>query len=368
MSRFLVKTSLVLVLTFLICQLVHNCVVRPFAETAFFCCTVYSQEANGNKDNDGETNGEINWSIDGESDEDTSLKGAEDIDNLGVPEEEITIAVELGPIVFLQQNSERGKAYTFNFNVRVFPENTGGTIKLEIYENPEGSEGGEQPIHSIYVDAAVPGSLYPVKETWLVPADVQQGKDKYKVTAVYQKDDIIVKSDSKIFSLWEIPKPLADPLPEEGIPSTPIKVQLKMPDGGPSDVKFYYTLDDTAPDAGSNKYPDKEIEVGSFLEPLTAVAEKDGVFSEAATYYYNFSYEDCFIATAAYGSPLEPSVMLLRQFRDRYLLTNSPGRLAVGLYYRFSPPAARIIHDHEILKNTVRWLLKPVVYLISFFP
>lgn len=67
----------------------------------------------------------------------------------------------------------------------------------------------------------------------------------------------------------------------------------------------------------------------------------------------------CFIATAAYGSPLHPQVMLLREVRDRYLLSNRPGRLFVDAYYRFSPPAARFIGDHETLKAATRICLLP---------
>jgi hypothetical protein len=37
----------------------------------------------------------------------------------------------------------------------------------------------------------------------------------------------------------------------------------------------------------------------------------------------------CFIATAAFGSPMAPEVALLRAFRDSWLLTNSPGRIFV---------------------------------------
>jgi PKD repeat protein len=69
----------------------------------------------------------------------------------------------------------------------------------------------------------------------------------------------------------------------------------------------------------------------------------------------------CFIATAAYGSPIEPQVELLREFRDRFLLTNPTGQIFVMLYYTFSPPAAEFIAQHESLRTVVRVALLPVV-------
>jgi hypothetical protein len=73
----------------------------------------------------------------------------------------------------------------------------------------------------------------------------------------------------------------------------------------------------------------------------------------------------CFIATAAYGSYLHPRVQLLRDFRDRVLLTSSPGRAFVAIYYRVSPPLADVIRRHEFLRTMVRLLIAPVVCSVA---
>jgi len=74
----------------------------------------------------------------------------------------------------------------------------------------------------------------------------------------------------------------------------------------------------------------------------------------------------CFIATAAYGSYLDPHVQVLRHFRDNYLLTHRPGQAFVGYYYSVSPPIADYIKQHELLRTVTRLILTPIVYGLEY--
>ena len=74
----------------------------------------------------------------------------------------------------------------------------------------------------------------------------------------------------------------------------------------------------------------------------------------------------CFIATAAYGSPLDSRLSILRDFRDGYLMTNRPGRALVRFYYRHSPPLADFIANRDWLRAVVRGLLTPVIATIEY--
>ena len=71
----------------------------------------------------------------------------------------------------------------------------------------------------------------------------------------------------------------------------------------------------------------------------------------------------CFVATAAWGSPLASEIGALRGLRDRHLQSNAVGRAAVSAYYAVGPGLAEIIAEHEGLRTAARTLLTPLVEL-----
>jgi hypothetical protein len=107
----------------------------------------------------------------------------------------------------------------------------------------------------------------------------------------------------------------------------------------------------------------------------TGVLDSEGV-AMASTYSWSFTTAGtapvtssgsgggggggCFIATAAFGSALEPRVVSLREFRDLYLLPSSSGRAFVELYHLLSPPMADVIAADEGLREGVRAVLAPI--------
>jgi hypothetical protein len=86
-----------------------------------------------------------------------------------------------------------------------------------------------------------------------------------------------------------------------------------------------------------------------------SVAEIDTTAREFAT------VTPCFIATAAYGTPLASEISVLRRLRDRQLLVQAPGRALVAAYYQIGPRVAEFIASRPQLRSIARAMLAPLV-------
>lgn len=77
----------------------------------------------------------------------------------------------------------------------------------------------------------------------------------------------------------------------------------------------------------------------------------------------------CLIATAAYGSPLNPQVQELREFRDNVVLESRLGSVFMhafnAWYYSFSPSIAEAERKSGLLRAIVRTALSPLVELLK---
>lgn len=153
-------------------------------------------------------------------------------------------------------------------------------------------------------------------------------------------------------------------------------VKGALPDGISLD-KNTGVLSGKATKTGTFEFEVKARETNSGLTspsiPLKIVVYDDLAYAEKGSF-------NCFIATAAYGSYLDPHVAVLRNFRDRVLLgtlsfnlfgksvviENYPGKIFVKNYYKYSPPIAKFIAKSEFLRATVRILLTPLILLIKY--
>jgi hypothetical protein len=95
------------------------------------------------------------------------------------------------------------------------------------------------------------------------------------------------------------------------------------------------------------------------------VASKPAI-AELSTTRTNFTQlSGCFVATAAYGSPLEPQVSALRRVRDRLWRTNSLFTVGADLYYRNGPAAAEVLRRSDVARALARSLIGPLGSLAS---
>jgi len=133
--------------------------------------------------------------------------------------------------------------------------------------------------------------------------------------------------------------------PGEGLFSYPLGTEVSLVAEVASGYWFYYWSGDV------NTFAD--------IDDASTTIIINGDYSITAN--FGKPYLQCFIATAAYGTPMAEEIGILRKFRDEYLLTNPIGAALVELYYRVSPPIAQFITEHPSLKPIVQAGLLPAV-------
>lgn len=77
----------------------------------------------------------------------------------------------------------------------------------------------------------------------------------------------------------------------------------------------------------------------------------------------------CLIATAAFGSELAPQVQLLREIRDKKVLSTDSGAAFMAgfnqLYYSFSPAIADLQRQNPLFKDAVKLAIMPMLSSLS---
>jgi hypothetical protein len=207
---------------------------------------------------------------------------------------------------------------------------------------------GDQLINDLAVVPAATGDTI-----FATSGETTQGSVFRSTTSGATWDDLKVVGTGLPSSEWfhSLARDPADPLVHftaTGRPAGSAAI-WKTTDGGSTWAIYYTALVDEAPN--------------TMLVDGLMVGFNTGLFgfSTASGGSSGSGGGGCFIATAAYGSRMEPHVRILRKSRDRFLLPNRAGRALVDLYYSYSPPMADFIRERNMLRGLVRTGLLPVV-------
>jgi len=115
-------------------------------------------------------------------------------------------------------------------------------------------------------------------------------------------------------------------------------------------------------DIQKHLYARKEMQMDSFTKGA------DKITTNIETPSGNMKIEsrsgNCYVATATYQDAFHPNVVLLRDFRDRYLHKSLLGRLFIKFYYTFGPYAAYLPAHFTSVRNLSKSIIDSLVIKI----
>ncbi len=138
--------------------------------------------------------------------------------------------------------------------------------------------------------------------------------------------------------------------------------------GLPPDATFKFNPEVVTPDATSSLIINAGSSTGTFTIVVTGTSDS---LVKTATFTLNVTAGEsrCIIATAAYGSELDPHVSMLRSFRDHVVMRTYAGSRFMtvfnAFYYSWSPYVADIIRGSDILASIVRGSIMPLLFSLN---
>ena len=73
---------------------------------------------------------------------------------------------------------------------------------------------------------------------------------------------------------------------------------------------------------------------------------------------------DCFVATAAFGTPLQAEIQILREWRDNELSFSIAGRQFIDIYYKMGPHLARLVEKNKFIARISRSIIRQAIKYI----
>ena len=109
----------------------------------------------------------------------------------------------------------------------------------------------------------------------------------------------------------------------------------------------------------------KELNFTSNTTPISRNVPLDAFRLPPQGPNHGRSREGCYIATMIYGNYDALQVVILRQFRDRYLKKTTMGRCFIKIYYNIAPLLIKYVGHCKLFQAIVKYILDRLVKKIS---